>query len=154
MEATGSSYLTSIVRGSVRWAAPELFEIGEERQKEPVRVLPSPQSDIYSFGSTMLQVRACFRRTMAYHARSMPLQVLTGKIPYHYYRNDAQVLVALSRGLRPARPVEPPIDDVHWEFMQQCWASQKSKQTSKNVRPTIEEIVSFLSAARMCCSQI
>lgn len=57
METTGSSYLTSTVRGSVRWAAPELFEIDEEQQEEPVHVLPNPQSDIYSFGSTMLQVR-------------------------------------------------------------------------------------------------
>jgi len=57
METTGSSYLTSTVRGSVRWAAPELFEIDEEQQGEPVHVLPNPQSDIYSFGSTMLQVR-------------------------------------------------------------------------------------------------
>lgn len=57
MEATGSSYLTSTLQGNVRWAAPELFDVGEEQQKEPVHVSPDPQSDIYSFGSTMLQVR-------------------------------------------------------------------------------------------------
>lgn len=59
MDATGSSYyLTSTVMGSVRWAAPELFEIEEEHHsEEPVHVVPSPQSDVYSFGSTMLQVR-------------------------------------------------------------------------------------------------
>ena len=55
MEATGSCYLTSTIRGSVRWAAPELFEVDEEEQ-EPVHVVPNTQSDIYSFGSTMLQV--------------------------------------------------------------------------------------------------
>ncbi|KAI9570700.1 kinase-like domain-containing protein [Boletus coccyginus] len=131
METTGSSYLTSTVRGSVRWAAPELFEIDEEQQEEPVHVLPNPQSDIYSFGSTMLQV-------------------LTGKVPYHYYKNDAQVLVALSRGLRPTRPYEPHIDDLHWEFTQRCWSSQ-SKRPSRNVRPSIEEVVDFLSVARTRC---
>ena len=57
LEVTDCSYLTSTVRGSVRWAAPELFQIGEEQQKESIHILPSPQSDIYSFGSTMLQVR-------------------------------------------------------------------------------------------------
>ncbi|KAF8552980.1 kinase-like protein [Imleria badia] len=133
-DVTGSSYMTSTVRGSVRWAAPELFEIDQEQQKEPTRVLPNPQSDIYSFGSTMLQV-------------------LTGEVPYHYYKNDAQVLVALSRGLRPARPDEPPIADVHWEFMQRCWASSQSKRSSKNVRPFIEEVVDFFSVARTRCSQ-
>ncbi|KAG9317971.1 kinase-like domain-containing protein [Chiua virens] len=130
METTGSSYLTSTIRGSVRWAAPELFEVDEEQQEH---VLPSLQSDIYSFGSTMLQV-------------------LTGKIPYHYYKNDAQVLIALSRGLRPARPEEPNIDDVHWEFMQRCWANQ-SKWSSKNARPSIEDVVGFLSIARTRCSR-
>jgi hypothetical protein len=82
----------------------------------------------------------------------MLLQVLTGKVPYHYYKNDAQVLVALSRGLRPARPDEPPIDDVHWEFMQRCWASQ-NKRASKNDRPSIEEVDDFLSVASIRCSQ-
>ncbi|KAN0073841.1 Protein kinase-like domain containing protein [Tylopilus felleus] len=133
MEATGSSYITSTVRGSIRWAAPELFEIDEEQQQEPIHVLPSPQSDIYSFGSTMLQV-------------------LTSKVPYHYYTNDAQVPIALSRGLRPARPDDPPIDDLHWEFMQRCWASQ-NKRAGKNVRPSIEEVVDFLSIAKMRCIQ-
>jgi serine/threonine protein kinase len=57
IDATGSSYyLTSTVMGSVRWAAPELFEIEEEHHSEEP-VVPSPQSDVYSFGSTMLQVR-------------------------------------------------------------------------------------------------
>lgn len=80
----------------------------------------------------------------------MLLQVLTGKVPYHYYKYDAQILVALSRGLRPARPDEPPIDDLHWEFMQRCWSSQ-SKRLSKNTRPSIEEVVDFLSVARSRC---
>ncbi|KAG8219152.1 kinase-like domain-containing protein [Butyriboletus roseoflavus] len=149
MEATGSSYLTSTVRGSVRWAAPELFDVGEDHQKEPVHVSPDPQSDIYSFGSTMHQVRyvlVCDDAMMMCHARSMRWQVLTGKVPYHYYKNDAQVLVALSRGLRPARPDESPIHDVHWEFMQRCWSS-------KNIRPSVEEVVDFLSVARTRCSK-
>lgn len=89
---------------------------------------------------------------MMSHARSIPLQVLTGKVPYHYYKNDAQVLVALSRGLRPARPDGPPIDDVQWEFMQRCWASQ-GKRGYKNDRPSIEEVVEFFSVASIRCSE-
>lgn len=58
----------STVRGSIRWAAPELFVVdeevregeGEDSGQELVHALPTPQSDVYSFGSTMLQVRtAC-----------------------------------------------------------------------------------------------
>jgi len=124
MDATGSSYyLTSTVMGSVRWAAPELFEIEEHHSKEPVHVVPSPQSDVYSFGSTMLQV-------------------LTGKVPYHYYKNDAQVLITLSRGLRPMRPDDPPIDEVHWRFMQRCWVNSDH---NLSVRPSIKDVVDFLS---------
>ena len=57
VEATRSGYLTSSIRGSVRWAAPELFAVDEKEEEEPVLVAPTPESDIYSFGSTMLQVR-------------------------------------------------------------------------------------------------
>lgn len=88
---------------------------------------------------------------VCHHARSMLLQVLTGKVPYHYYKNDAQVLVALSRGLRPARPYGPHIDDIHWEFTQRCWSSQ-SKRPTRNVRPSIEEVVDFLAVAKTRCS--
>lgn len=73
-------------------------------------------------------------------------------MPYHYYNNDAQVLVALSRGLKPARPDESSIDDVHWEFMQRCWSAQGKRPASKQVRPSIEEVVDFLSVARTRCS--
>ncbi|KIJ57939.1 hypothetical protein HYDPIDRAFT_120156 [Hydnomerulius pinastri MD-312] len=131
MELAGNSYLTSTIRGNIRWAAPELFEITDDRSESThVQVLPSPQSDIYSFGS-------------------VALQVLTGNVPYHYYKNDAQVLVAVSRGLKPARPDEPHLDDTHWDFIQRCWSPQGREGTS--ARPPIEDVLSFLANATVTC---
>lgn len=51
-EFQGTSYFTSTISGSVRWAAPELYCVEDDA---PVKGL-STGSDIYSFGSVMLQV--------------------------------------------------------------------------------------------------
>jgi serine/threonine protein kinase len=54
LEFVGSSYLTSTIRGNIRWAAAELFEVLED--EEEVVVSLSIECDIYSFGSIALQV--------------------------------------------------------------------------------------------------
>ena len=52
-EFQGTSYLTSTIGGNVRWAAPELYRINEDDSIPTV----TTQSDIYSFGSVVLEVR-------------------------------------------------------------------------------------------------
>lgn len=52
-EFQGTSYFTSLIGGAVRWAAPEMYRI-ENDHIAPANTL----SDIYSFGSVMLQVSA------------------------------------------------------------------------------------------------
>jgi serine/threonine protein kinase len=47
-ELHGTSYITS----SVRWAAPENFQVPEDEESSS----PESPSDIYSFGCVMLQV--------------------------------------------------------------------------------------------------
>jgi len=59
--------------------------------------------DICSFGSVMLQT-------------------LSGKLPYHYLRRDAEVLLELTRGLQPSRPSE--VADEHWSLISRCWADE------------------------------
>jgi serine/threonine protein kinase len=48
----GPSYVTSSIGGSVRWAAPEHFRLSEGSHASTV----TTYSDIYSYGSVMLQV--------------------------------------------------------------------------------------------------
>ena len=55
MEFIGPSYLTSTIRGNIRWAAAELFEVPEDDVEEAAVSL-STECDVYSFGSITLQV--------------------------------------------------------------------------------------------------
>ncbi|KAF8839148.1 kinase-like protein, partial [Paxillus ammoniavirescens] len=54
----GSTFATSNQSpGTLRWAAPELLEFHEaEGEENPPHIIPSPGSDVYSFGRIMLQV--------------------------------------------------------------------------------------------------
>ncbi|KAG1884258.1 kinase-like domain-containing protein [Suillus subluteus] len=107
---------TSYIRSNVRWAAPENFQVPEDDES-----ISSPQSasDIYSFGCIMLQV-------------------FTGKVPYSEFRSDHQVTVQILRGRKPARPVTPPIADVLWDFMQECWLDEPEH------RPSAKEVLIFI----------
>ncbi|KAF9220165.1 hypothetical protein BS17DRAFT_356758 [Gyrodon lividus] len=75
-DVRGSTFSTSFQeRGTLGWAAPELLnlnvQVSGDEENLP-KVLPTPRSDIYSLGGIMLQV-------------------LTGKVPYHYYTRDERV---------------------------------------------------------------
>ncbi|KIJ10913.1 hypothetical protein PAXINDRAFT_16135 [Paxillus involutus ATCC 200175] len=120
-ELEGSSFSTSFhARGTLRWAAPELLSlnvhVSGDEENIP-QVPPTPRSDTYAFGGIMLQV-------------------LTGKIPYHYYPRDERVLLALSRGETPKRPSGAMVTDRRWAFIERCWTSVES-------RPSDDEIVEF-----------
>lgn len=50
----GQSFLSSILGGNVRWAAPEIFSFSEANNDS--KALLSTSSDIYSFGCILLEV--------------------------------------------------------------------------------------------------
>ncbi|KAF9219866.1 kinase-like protein [Gyrodon lividus] len=123
-ELGGSTFVTSHQGGgALRWAAPELLhlnaEVSADEENAP-RAPPTFQGDIYSFGGIMPQV-------------------LTGKIPYHHYYRDAQVVLAISRWETPKRPSQPPVTDRRWSFIQRCWTFVGAGES----RPSDEEIVEF-----------
>lgn len=105
------SYFTSALNGTVRWIAPELLAIPEE---EGAITIPTPNSDIYSFGCILFQV-------------------LTEKPPYYEFKRDAQVVVAISLGTQPSRPEFPVIFDRHWSFIKDCWSTKDRRPSSQQV---------------------
>ncbi|KAF8834408.1 kinase-like protein, partial [Paxillus ammoniavirescens] len=100
----GSTYATSSQAGGMLcWTAPELLDPQvPDDEDDPINVSPTPQSDIYSFGRIMLQI-------------------LTGKVPDHYYTREPQVLSAISRGMILKRPNWALVTDRQWTFMERCW---------------------------------
>ncbi|KIJ07581.1 hypothetical protein PAXINDRAFT_19238 [Paxillus involutus ATCC 200175] len=128
--------LSTAIGSSVRWAAPELFEVSESTNGPPLQL--SLQSDIYSFGSIMLQVghRAIWRV-----AQLILAQVLSGDIPYHTIKGDNQVLYVIAKAIKPDRPQTPNVTDEYWEFIQRCWSSRR-----ENKRPSATDVSTFLVA--------
>jgi len=79
------------------------------------------KSDIYSFGSLMLQVRVHTRCTFIQEDAHIEIKVLSGRIPYHYIKSDAQVVLELHNGRRPRKPALSFVSDAQWEVIQLCW---------------------------------
>ncbi|KAF9230195.1 kinase-like domain-containing protein [Melanogaster broomeanus] len=115
------TFSTSQKWGGLRWADPGLFNLNTEDDEDSPRVPPTTRSDIYSFGSIMLQI-------------------LTGDIPYYYYTSVTQVLLAILQGRTPRRPQSAIITDRRWEFIQRCWSTVGKGR----LRPSGEQLVGFV----------
>ena len=120
----------------MRWIAPELLDPAQDS-----RATPSSQSDVYSFGSIMLQVRdpgVLFRHdslSICWHHG----KILTGKVPYHHLSCNAQVLLAVVSGTRPGRSDGEAVTDRSWKFIGWCW----SPMDAPKPRPSSDEITEF-----------
>ncbi|KAG1723633.1 kinase-like domain-containing protein, partial [Suillus lakei] len=92
--------------GAVRWAAPELLS-GEESVSAA-----TTRSDMYSFGSIMLQV-------------------LTGNVPWCHLTRDFQISyqVIIEGKIHP-RPHDVCVTDRHWNFMTRCWSMTPDNRPS------------------------
>ncbi|KAG2108626.1 kinase-like domain-containing protein [Suillus discolor] len=106
--------------GTAPYMAPECLALDDEGN-EPAPVF-SPKNDVYSFGGIMLQV-------------------LEGKVPYHYISGGYLTLLTLIlRGIRPERPPAPVIRDSDWNFIQSCWLEDMER------RPSDADILEFVEA--------
>lgn len=133
----GSSTFSSTISGNIRWGAPELFALPENQDGSINR--PSKEADVYSFGSIMLQVRIVLC-IAAYWSISL-CQVLSGKVPYYYIKQQMQIIMMVVNGKKPRRPEEPTITEEHWSMIERCWSPC-------DARPTIEDILIFIAAQR------
>ncbi|KAN0086284.1 hypothetical protein V8E55_007418, partial [Tylopilus felleus] len=78
-------------------------------------------SDIYSLGCIMLQI-------------------LSGQLPWEKAA-EAMIIVVLSKGEHVPRPKHRPICDRDWAFIQRC-------SSTANARPSIAEVLDYLSATQ------
>jgi len=111
----------STISGAIRWADATLFtaqaaQADENDENEHPILTLTDRSDIYSFGS-------------------VTLEILSGRIPYHYIRSDAQVIFELARGKKPRRPATSFVTDAQWAFISSCWHDDPV------LRPGVEEVV-------------
>ncbi|OAX42825.1 kinase-like protein, partial [Rhizopogon vinicolor AM-OR11-026] len=104
---------------AARWAAPELITCPAD-----IRDLLLSQSDMYSFGS-------------------IKFHILSGIVPYHGLSNN-QVIIAIIKGEKPARPEESRISDQHWDFIQRCWLPFERRFC----RPSADDACDFLQHDR------
>ncbi|KAJ7715268.1 kinase-like domain-containing protein [Mycena metata] len=132
VELCGTTGPTSCIGGAVRWADAALYSLlssedgvdeGGEIARQPGETEPviTTRSDIYSFGS-------------------VTLEILSGRIPYHYLRKDAQVVIELHKGNKPRRPAVSFVTDAQWSFIQHCWASDPLQ------RPDAAEVMRAVGA--------
>ncbi|OJA13752.1 hypothetical protein AZE42_01526 [Rhizopogon vesiculosus] len=101
--------------GTAQWMAPEHLILDGEGN---VSLVFSQKSDSYSFGGIMLQV-------------------LEGKVPYHYIA-CSNIMFYLMKGVTPNRPSAPVIVDSDWDFIQTCWSKDME------CRPSDAEILAFV----------
>ncbi|KAK7019396.1 hypothetical protein VNI00_018085 [Paramarasmius palmivorus] len=99
--------------GTARWSAPEIHTGASS----------STQSDIYSVGCLFYEI-------------------VTGLLPFHNLPNEAAVLLAVLRGLRPEKPEGIDIRDWLWSLMNDCWATEPVS------RPTAENLLQRFPADR------
>jgi len=116
----------STISGAIRWADATLFttqaaQVESDDLDEPPMPMLTGKSDIYSFGS-------------------VTLEILSGRIPYHYIRNDAQVIFELARGKKPRRPAPSFVTDAQWTFISRCWLDDPV------LRPEVEEVANTIQA--------
>ncbi|KAG2076611.1 kinase-like protein [Suillus decipiens] len=102
----------------LRWTAPELFSVEDLTSASAV----TTQSDMYSFGSIMLQV-------------------LTGNIPWSHLINVAAILhkVIFEEEVHP-HPDNDSVTDKHWDFMTSCWSKEP------NICPSAEKALGFIDS--------
>ncbi|KAF8123353.1 hypothetical protein EV363DRAFT_1106523, partial [Boletus edulis] len=124
--------MTTMKPGTIRWAAPEHFLVDVD---QPMR--PTTQSDIFP-----RKPRALGKHRIMHHVYILiSFQVLSGKHPWSEIQREAAVIIQLSRGIKPKRPLSRPIQDQHWELIERCWAPVGDRPPAEDVVSSLQEFM-------------
>ncbi|KAG1835176.1 kinase-like domain-containing protein [Suillus variegatus] len=110
--------------GALRWTAPELVTAEDSTSGF------TTQSDIYSFGSIMLQV-------------------LTGNLPWCHLTCEYKMYQVIFERKQHPRPAHcDRITDQHWNFMTSCWSENPFD------RPSAKEALQFIDHELVLYDQV
>jgi len=98
-------------REGARWMAPEVMDPGPDYEFDADVYPVTPESDVYSFGMTALEV-------------------YSGQVPFVHRRFYGGVVFDVVRGLRPPRPACPNLEDDIWSLIQSCWHQDPKRRSS------------------------
>jgi hypothetical protein len=137
MDDIGAEYATfepssSYHAAHVHFMAPELLVPSNDRSNMPTR-----SSDVFAFGSLMLQVGDLALQSNAVLVDDSG-KVYTENMPYAGL-SMAQVLLKIMKGEPSSRPVDPialerGFDDGLWDLMNDCWLFRPEE------RPSMSEV--------------
>lgn len=119
----------SVARGSIRYMAPEIID-PEECGLE--RVVLTRQSDIYSLGMTIWEVRPKSAVT-GVDILIANCQIFSGKPPFYELPRDPVVIRRVLQGVRPERPPASDtlgLSDKLWNLLEHCWHVQPQERPS------------------------
>ncbi|KAF8055785.1 kinase-like domain-containing protein [Lyophyllum atratum] len=107
--------------GSMRWQAPELFDLDNDEL-----VQNDEASDMYAWACV------CY-------------EIFTGNVPFSHLSRESAVLLQVQAGRRPPRPLKssPPwltwgLREDMWSLMDDCWNGDSTK------RPTVQNVLARL----------
>ncbi|CAE6538147.1 unnamed protein product [Rhizoctonia solani] len=118
--------------GSIRWTAPEI--LCEEVTKR------TTHSDVYALGMTML---ASINRSNAASVVDFSVQeIFTGDVPYPDCRLDFSVIMRVTQGTLPTRPIKQlkkgHQGDLMWQLLLDCWRrTPRERPSSRKVASTV-----------------
>ncbi|KAG6907770.1 hypothetical protein DXG01_007483 [Tephrocybe rancida] len=117
--------------GSIRWQAPELFDIDEDRA-----VKNTPASDVYAW--------SC-----------VAFEIFTNSVPFAELQRESTIELRIMAGARPTRPSdlssswnEWGLTPSIWSLMGECWESDP------NNRPKMPQIIVRLGSEPGCDAQL
>jgi len=125
--STAKFYKSSnLAQGTTRWQAPELFsdmldEIASETQPHNTKA-----TDVYGFAM-------------------VGYEIFSGNLPFYDVKNEFQVILAMTKGIRPSRPSHERcwirgLNNEIWALIEDCWTGEPSE------RPFASQIVERLKA--------
>jgi len=95
-----TGFTTKSIGGTCRWIAYELIDLSDEEEECVPQV--TMESDVWAFGMTVLEI-------------------LTGRLPFFYFKSDLSVIRCVMKGGRPRHDRYPEISGNVWSTLERCW---------------------------------